>query len=185
MRPLSTRFRPVLVAAAATALLTACGGGGTAAEEAAESTSADTSSSSASASGTTSETSSPAPAPSTSSDPAVAQFCSQAASFNELGNQLTSATPEQLPGLLQQAAGAFDSVQPPGEIAAQWQTVGDAVQAFADTAGSVDVNTPEGQTQLQGAAQQFVTVANGPDGIAVQEFGAANCGTGGTPAPTT
>ena len=185
MRSLTSRSRSGLVAAAAAVLLTACSGGGSEAEEAAESTSADTSSSSASASGTTSEESSSAPASSTSNDPAVAQFCAQAASFDELGNQLTSATPEQLPPLLQQAAGAFDSVQPPAEIASAWTAVGDAVQAFADTANSVDVTTPEGQTQLQGAAQQFVTVANGPDGTAVQEFGAANCSTGGTPAPTT
>jgi ABC-type transport system substrate-binding protein len=183
MRSLTSRSRSGLVAAAAAVLLTACSGGGPAAEEAAESTSADTSTTSASSSPT--EPTSSSAAPSTSADPAVAQFCAQAASFNELGSQLTSATPEQLPPLLQQAAGAFDSVQPPAEIASAWQAVGDAVQAFADTANSVDVTTPEGQTQLQGAAQQFVSVANGPDGTAVQQFGATNCGTGGTPAPTT
>ena len=176
MRSLTSRSRSGLVAAAAV-LLTACSGGGSEAEEAAESTSADTSSSSASASGTTSEESSSAPASSTSNDPAVAQFCAQAASFDELGNQLTAATPEQLPGLLQQAAGAFDAVQPPAEIASSWQVVGDAVQTFADSANSIDPNTPDGQAQLQTAAQEFVTVANGPDGTAVQQFGEANCNT--------
>jgi hypothetical protein len=184
MRSLTSRSRSALVAAAAAALLTACSGGGPEGEEAAESTSADTSSSSASASGTTSEESSSA-APSTSDDPAVAEFCAQLASFSDLGNQLTSATPEQLPPLLQQAAGAFDSVQPPAEIAGAWTAVGDAVQAFADTANSVDATTPEGQTQLQGAVEQFASVANGPDGTAVQEFGTANCGTGTPAAPTT
>jgi hypothetical protein len=166
----------VLVAVAGTLLLTAgsCGGGGEGsdnAEESAEVTSAETSSSAASSTG---GTASSAPS-STSDDPAVAQFCAQAAEFDELGNQLTAATPEQLPGLLQQAAAAFDSVQPPAEIAGSWQVVGDAVQAFSDTANSVDVATPEGQQQLQTAAQDFVGVAGGPDGTAVQQFGQANC----------
>jgi hypothetical protein len=166
----------VLVAGAAALLLTAgsCGGGGEGsdnAEESAEATSAETSSSAASSTG---GTASSAPS-STSDDPAVAQFCAQAAEFDELGNQLTAATPEQLPGLLQQAAAAFDSVQPPAEIAGSWQVVGDAVQAFSDTANSVDVATPEGQQQLQTAAQDFVGVAGGPDGTAVQQFGQANC----------
>ncbi|SNR81661.1 hypothetical protein SAMN04488107_0010 [Geodermatophilus saharensis] len=173
MRSLTSRFRPALVAAAAAVLLTSCSGGGSESEEAAESTSADTSSSASSS--PSSETSSSTPAPTTSDDPAVAQFCSQAASFNELGNQLGSATPEQLPGLLQQAADAFDSVQPPTEIATSWQAVGDAVQTFADQAATIDVTTPDGQAQLNSAAQEFVGVANGPDGTAVQQFTQANC----------
>ncbi|MGY1609892.1 MULTISPECIES: hypothetical protein [unclassified Geodermatophilus] len=174
MRSLTSRSRSALVAAAAAVLLTSCSGGGSEGEEAAESTSADTSSSSASSSSPSpSETSSPAPT--TSDDPAVAEFCAQAAEFNELGNQLGAATPEQLPPLLQQAAGAFDAVQPPAEIASSWQVVGDAVQTFADQAGSIDISTPEGQAQLQTAAQEFVGVANGPDGTAVQQFTQANC----------
>jgi hypothetical protein len=172
MRSPSSRFRPALLAAAAAVLLTSCSGGGPESEEAAESTSADTSTS---ASSTATESSAPASSSAPSDDPAVAQFCAQAAEFDELGNQLTAATPEQLPGLLQQAAGAFDAVQPPAEIASSWQVVGDAVQAFADTANSIDASTPEGQAQLQTAAQDFVTVANGPDGTAVQQFGATNC----------
>jgi hypothetical protein len=183
MRSMLFRSRPVLVAGAAAVLLTAasCGGGGegSTSEEAAESTSADTPSA---ASSPASPTSSPAPGSGAGDDPAVAQFCSQAAQFNELGDQLSAATAQQLPGLLQQAAGAFDSVQPPAQIASSWTAVGDAVQAFSDTANSIDVSTPEGQTQLQTAAQQFVTVASGPDGTAVQEFGQANCT---APAPTT
>ncbi|MGR7024192.1 hypothetical protein [Geodermatophilus sp. URMC 62] len=173
MRSPWSRSRPVLVTAAAAVLLTACGGGGEGsdnAEESAEVTSAETSSSAASSTGAGSSA-----ATSTSDDPAVAQFCAQAAQFDELGNQLTAATPEQLPGLLQQAAAAFDSVQPPAEIASSWQVVGDAVQAFSDTANSVDATTPEGQQQLQTAAQDFVGVAGGPDGTAVQQFGQANC----------
>jgi hypothetical protein len=169
MRSLTVLSRSAMVVAAAVAL-TACGGSDESSDPAASSSSTSSSSSSSA-----SETSSPAPESSASDDPAVAQFCAQAAEFTELGNQLTAATPEQLPGLLQQAAGAFDSVQPPAEIASSWQVIGDAVQSFADTANSVDVNTPDGQSQLQTAAQQFVTVASGPDGTAVQDFGQANC----------
>ena len=172
MRSLTVLSRSALVVAAAVAL-TACGGSDENPDSAASSSG--TSSSSSSSSSASETSSSSAPSSGASDDPAVAQFCAQAAEFNELGNQLTAATPEQLPGLLQQAAGAFDSVQPPAEIASSWQVIGDAVQSFADTANSVDINTPDGQSQLQTAAQQFVTVASGPDGTAVQEFGQANC----------
>jgi hypothetical protein len=172
MRSIPSLSRSALVAAAAAVLLTACGGGnGSGSEETAESTSADTSSSAAPSTGSSSSTSSSA-----SDDPAVAAFCQQAAQYEDLGNQLTAATPEQLPGLLQQAAAAFDSVQPPAAIAGDWQVVGDAVQAFSDTANSVDVTTPDGQAQLQTAAQQFVTVAQGPEATNVAQFGEQNCG---------
>ncbi|GAB3310015.1 hypothetical protein GCM10027451_20080 [Geodermatophilus aquaeductus] len=173
MRSFPSLSRSALVAAAAAVLLTACGGAdGSGSEETAESTSADTSSSAAPSTGSSSAGSSSAG----SSDPAVAAFCQQAAQYEELGNQLTAATPEQLPGLLQQAAAAFDSVQPPAEIASDWTVVGDAVQAFSDTANSVDITTPDGQARLQTAAQEFVTVAQGPEATNVAQFGEQNCG---------
>ncbi|MGY1651205.1 hypothetical protein [Geodermatophilus sp. SYSU D01119] len=175
MRSLTLLSRSALVVTAA-AVLTACGG-----SDEGSSDSASSSSSSSSASSSAPETSSAAPS-SASDDPAVQAFCTQVAQFSDLGNQLGTASPEQLPGLLQQAAAAFDSVEPPAEIASSWQVLGDGVQQFADTAGSVDLGTPEGQTQLQTAAQDFLGIANGPDGTAVQEFGAANCG---ETAPTT
>ncbi|MGY1830513.1 hypothetical protein ACI8AA_08815 [Geodermatophilus sp. SYSU D01180] len=170
MRSIAHLSRSAVAAVAAAVLLTACGGGdGSGSEEAAESTAASTSSS-AESSG------SPSSSSAGSDDPAVAAFCEQAGQYEELGNQLTAATPEQLPGLLQQAAAAFDSVQPPAEIASDWQVVGDAVQAFSDTANSVDLTTPDGQAQLQAAAQQFVTVAQGPEATNVAQFGEQNCG---------
>jgi hypothetical protein len=175
MRSIPSLSRSALVAAAAAVLLTACGGGnGSGSEETAESTSADTSSSAAPSTGSSSSSSSPSS--SAGDDPAVAAFCQQAAQYEDLGNQLSAATPEQLPGLLQQAAAAFDSVQPPAAIAGDWQVVGDAVQAFSDTANSVDLTTPDGQAQLQTAAQQFVTVAQGPEATNVTQFGEQNCG---------
>ncbi|MGY1736370.1 hypothetical protein [Geodermatophilus sp. SYSU D00684] len=170
MRSIAQLSRSAVVAAAAAVVLTACGGSdGSGSEETAESTAASTSSS-AESSGSPSGPSGP------SDDPAVAAFCEQAAQYEELGNQLSAATPEQLPGLLQQAAAAFDSVQPPAEIAGDWQVVGDAVQAFSDTANSVDLTTPDGQAQLQTAAQEFVTVAQGPEATKVAQFGEQNCG---------
>ncbi|MGY1726131.1 hypothetical protein ACI79J_04080 [Geodermatophilus sp. SYSU D01062] len=170
MRSIAHLSRSAVVAAAAAVVLTACGGSdGSGSEEAAESTAASTSSS-AESSG------SPSSSSGASDDPAVAAFCEQAAQYEELGNQLSAATPEQLPGLLQQAAAAFDSVQPPAEIASDWQVVGDAVQAFSDTANSVNLTTPDGQAQLQTAAQEFVTVAQGPEATNVARFGEQNCG---------
>ncbi|WP_369256176.1 hypothetical protein [Geodermatophilus amargosae] len=179
MRSIPSPSRCALVAATAAVLLTACGGGnGSGSEETAESTSADTSSSAAPSTGSSSSGSSSA----ANDDPAVAAFCDQAAQYEGLGNQLTAATPEQLPGLLQQAAAAYDTVQPPAQIAGDWQVVGDALQAFSDQANSVDVTTPDGQTQLQGAAQQFLTVAQGPEATNVAQFTEQNCGAA---APTT
>ncbi|MGY1782073.1 hypothetical protein [Geodermatophilus sp. SYSU D01036] len=170
MRSIAHLSRSAVVAAAAAVVLTACGGSdGSGSEETAESTAASTSSS-AESSG------SPSGPSGASDDPAVAAFCEQAAQYEELGNQLSAATPEQLPGLLQQAAAAFDTVQPPAEIASDWQVVGDAVQAFSDTANSVDLTTPDGQAQLQTAAQEFVTVAQGPEATNVARFGEQNCG---------
>ena len=174
MRSLWSRSRPVLFAATAALLLTAgsCGGGGegSSSEESAEVTSAETSSSAASSTGATSSSAA-------SDDPAVAQFCAQTAQYQDLANQLVSTPPEQQPPLVQEAAAAFDTVQPPAEIASDWQTLGDAVQAYSDSLNTVDPSTPEGQQQLQAAAQDFVTVAGGPEGTAVQQFAQANCGT--------
>ncbi|MGY1795702.1 hypothetical protein ACI796_17160 [Geodermatophilus sp. SYSU D00525] len=171
MRSIASPSRSAVVAAAAAVVLTACGGAdGSGSEETAESTAASTSSSADSSGGSGSSSSAGG------DDPAVAAFCEQAAQYEELGNQLSAATTEQLPGLLQQAAAAFDSVQPPAEIANDWQVVGDAVQAFSDTANSVDLSTPDGQAQLQTAAQQFVTVAQGPEATNVARFGEENCG---------
>jgi hypothetical protein len=176
MRSIPSLSRSALVTAAAAVLLTACGGGsGSGSEETAESTSADTSSSAAPSTGSSSASSS------TSDDPAVPAFCAQAAQYEALGNQLSTATPDQLPGLLQQAATAYDSVQPPAEIAGDWQVVGDALQSFADSASSIDLSAPDGQTQLQNAAQQFLTVAQGPEGTHVSQFVETNCGDSAAP----
>ncbi len=172
----SVPSRPALVAAAAAVLLTACGGAdGSGDEEAAGVTSAATSSPAAPSTG------SPGAGPSASDDPAVVAFCEQAAGYQALGDQLVAATPEQLPGLLQQAADAVQSVQAPPQITGDWGVFGDAVRAFADTAGSVDGTTPDGQAQLSAAAEQFLTVAQGPEATNVTQFTQQNCGVAAPP----
>jgi hypothetical protein len=173
MRNPARLFRPAVAAAAVAVLLTACGGSGD--EEPAASSS---SSSSSSASATSSSA-----APTTSSDPAVAAFCERGQEFDQVAESLATAAPPELPGILQQAVAAFDTVQPPAEIAADWQTLGTALRQLADASATLDLGTPEGQQQLQQAA----TLAFASAGTAqanVQAFTSANCATPSA-APTT
>jgi hypothetical protein len=165
MRTPARLLRPVVAAAAAAVLFTACGGSGD------EDPAASSSASSSSASATSSSA-----APTTSSDPAVAAFCERGQQFDQVAESLQTAAPTELPGILQQAVAAFDTVAPPAEIAADWQTVGTALRQLADASTTLDLSTPEGQQQLQQAATQAFASA-GPAQANVQAFSSANCGT--------
>lgn len=175
MRSFPSLSRSVLVAAAATVLLTGCtsgsSGDGSDSEESAESTSADTSSSAAPSTGSSSAGSSSAG----SSDPAVAAFCQQGEQFDSLVTGLQTAAPEQVPGILQQAVGAFDAAAPPAEIATDWQVIGDALRNLSGTADTLDLTSPEGQQQFTQAAND--TLGQAGDAVTnVETFTQANCG---------
>ncbi|SFP99705.1 hypothetical protein SAMN05660464_0410 [Geodermatophilus dictyosporus] len=172
MRSVFSRSRPVLLAAVGAFLLTAgsCGGGGegSQAEESAEVTSAGTSSSAASSTGASSG--------SAGADPAVAEFCTAAEQFaTTIGTAQSSTTPEEVVPVLQQAATDFESATPPQEIATDWGVLGGALRTWADTAGSVDLATPDGQQQFQQRGQEFITAFQGPSGTNVEQYLTANC----------
>ena len=176
MRSFSSLSRSALVAAAATVLLTGCtsgsSGDGSGSGESAESTSADTSSSAAPSTGSSSSSSSS----SGNADPAVAEFCQQAEQFaTTLGQAQTLTTPQEIGPVVQQASAAFNQTTPPAEIASDWQVLGGALQAWSDTAGSVDLASPEGQAQFSTSASQFLTAFQGESGSNVESYITANC----------
>jgi hypothetical protein len=161
MRLTSNFVRTALTGAAAVALLTACGGG-----------SDNSSASSTSASKTTSSA-----ATSTSAGPtgADAAFCTQ---VGQLVTQLTglqAAQPAQVPAMLQQLAAGFQSVQPPAAVAADWQALGAGLQQFGTAVASIDVNTAQGQAQLQAAEQQALAAAAPHQGN-ISAWVLSNCG---------
>ena len=177
MRSFPSLSRSALVAAAATVLLTACSSGssgdGSGSEESAESTSADTSSSAAPSTGSSSTSSSSSSA---SADPAVAAFCQQAEQFaTTLGQAQSLTTPQEIGPVVQQASAAFNQTTPPAEIASDWQVLGGALQAWSDTAGSVDLASPEGQQQFSTSASQFLTTFQGESGTNVESYITTNC----------
>ena len=176
MRSFASLSRSALVAAAATVMLTACtsgsSGDGSGSEESAESTSADTSSSAAPSTGSSSSSSSS----SGSADPAVAAFCQQAEQFaTTLGQAQSLTTPQEIGPVVQQASAAFNQTTPPAEIASDWQVLGGALQAWSDTAGSVDLASPEGQQQFSTSASQFLTTFQGESGTNVESYITTNC----------
>lgn len=138
-RPL-TVLRAALTTTAAVALLAACSGGD------------DTS-----ASPSTPATSSPAATTSAEASASASEFCTQA---QELVTQLQGAVtdssdPSSLPQVLQQAADGFDAVEPPAEIAGDWNALADGTRQLSDAFGQVDVSDPQSAAQFQQTATQL------------------------------
>ena len=118
--------------AAAVVLLSACGGS----DEG----------SSASDSGETS-----ASAAESSAESADSPFCTQAAAIQErVGASLTNQSdPAALPGALQQVVTEIRAVDPPEEIAADWNALADGVEQIAVAFGSIDFNDPNAVATFQ------------------------------------
>ena len=164
------RFLPTLtrsaVAGAAVVLLTACGGSGD----------GEPAATSSSPSPATSSSAEPTTAAPTSPDAEAAAFCAEVSTvFEQVSTAFETATPEQVPGLLDEVVAGFDTVQPPAEIQGDWQALGDALRQLAQVADSVDLTTPEGQqqyaqaeTEITGQVQQAQTN--------VTNYVLANCG---------
>lgn len=151
-----------MATAAAVLLLAGCG------DDDNNDSDASSSSSSSSSSAESSESSSP------SDD--VEAFCRDAeGALSGLGEFDENTDPSQLAPQLAEAADAFDSVEPPTEIAEDWAVLADALRNWAEVSASVDLATPDGQSQFQQAGQDFMATASGPSGQAVDEFGGANC----------
>ncbi|MGY1702940.1 hypothetical protein ACI79C_00045 [Geodermatophilus sp. SYSU D00697] len=177
MRPPAALFRSAVATAATLVLLTACGSSGDD-EPAAPSSPA--------ASGSTSAPAEPGPSGTATPDPAAAEFCDRVESvFAQVAAALQGVTPDQVPGLLPDVVAGFDAVQPPAEIAGDWQAVADGLRSLQDTAASLDLSTPEGQQQFT-AAEAQVAQQLAPAQASVAGYVEATCGLGGstvTPAP--
>jgi hypothetical protein len=128
MRRSLTVCRNGLSVAAALVLLTACGG---------------SESDSASDTGEA--------APTTSESGADSEFCQEAAGIDErLSSTLENPEdPTALPQALQEAAAEIRAIDPPEEIADDWNALADGVEQIAQVFASIDVNDPNAVAQFE------------------------------------
>ena len=172
MRSPAPLLRSALTGAVAVVLLTACGGSGDDEPAAASSTSAPATSSSAPASGTA--------AP----DPAAEEFCGQITSaFTEVQGSLGAATPDEVAGRLPEAVDRLAQVQAPAEIADDWNALLDGLRRLSDTAGTLDLATPEGQQAYVDASARIGEELR-PAETALSDYVVANCGLTSTGPPS-
>ncbi|MGK5111152.1 MULTISPECIES: hypothetical protein [unclassified Geodermatophilus] len=173
MRKPATLFRTAVAGAAAAVLLTACGGSGD--DEPAATSSATSSSPATSSSADPSGTAAP--------DPAAAEFCSQVTTaFGQLESTLGTATDAEVAARLPEVISTLETVEPPADIAPDWNGILDALRRLADTAAGLDLNTPEGQQQFNDAEAQ-VTAELGQAQTNLTTYVVQNCALS-TPAPT-
>ncbi|SNT03803.1 hypothetical protein SAMN06893096_11422 [Geodermatophilus pulveris] len=162
MRSPAALLRPAL-AAAAVVLLTACGGSGESDPDAAPGTPAPAASSSA-------------PAGSAAPDPAAQAFCGELTSaFTELQGALGLAAPEDVAGRLPEVLTRLERVEAPAGIAADWAALLDGLGRLADTAGTLDLGTPEGR-QAYAQAEAEIGQELVPAQSALTDYVGANCG---------
>ena len=165
MRSPAPLLRSALAGAVAVVLLTACSGSGDDEPAAAPSASAPAAaSSSAPSSGTA--------AP----DPAAEEFCGQMTSaFTEVQGSLAAATPQEVAARLPEAVTRLEQVQAPADIAGDWTALLDGLRRLSDTAGTLDLGTPEGQQAYADASTRIGQELR-PAETALTDYVAANCG---------
>ena len=168
MRRTLTVCRGGLSVAAAVVLLSACGGSGDDEQE--------------SASSGTSASASESEAPQADSE-----FCTQAASIEDrVSSTLNDQTdPASLPTALQQAADEIRKIEPPDEIASDWEALASGVEQIATAFSQVDFNDPNAlatfeaqvgqlQTQLESASNNVETYLSEECGIDTSGTGSAS-----------
>jgi hypothetical protein len=164
MRSAAPLVRSALAGAAAVVLLTACGGSGDEEPAAAPATSAPVTSSSAPSSGT--------PAP----DPAAEEFCGQiTTAFTELQGTLGAASPQEVAGRLPEVVTRLEQVEAPAAISGDWNALLDGLRRLADTAGTLDLGTPEGR-QAYADAEARIGADLGEAQAGLSDYVVANCG---------
>jgi hypothetical protein len=148
-------------------VLTACGGSDDAASDAAATSSAATSS----AAGSSAAGSSQAPA----GDAEAQAFCTEAQqAFAQISNDLDAADPNSLGAALDQSVDAFDQIEPPAEIASDWDALQQAFAGLRDAVAGVDITTTEGQARVQQAVADLETQAADPQ-ARVQQYVDTHC----------
>lgn len=164
MRSPAPLLRSALAGAAAVVLLTACGGSGDDEPAAASSASAPATASSAPSDG------------SAAPDPAAQEFCGQLTSaFTELEGALGATAPEDVAGRLPEVVTRLEQVEAPADISGDWGALLDGLRRLTDTAGTLDLGTPEGQ-QAYTAAEAEIGQGLGPAQTALSEYVVTNCG---------
>jgi hypothetical protein len=167
MRAPATLLKAGLSAGAALLLLTACGGSDDGQSDAAGSSSAGSSSSAAASSG--------AEASGSTSDADVQQFCTDAeAVFSQISDGLDAAQPTDLVPALDQAVSAFDQIEPPAEISADWDTAQQSFVGLRQAVAGADLTTPEGQASVQQAVTELQAQA-GDAQTNIDNWVTANC----------
>lgn len=150
MRAPATLLKAGFAAAAALLLLTACGGSDDESDAAGSSTSSSSSSSAGSSSSAAGG--SGADSSASTSDDDVQEFCTKAEEvFGGISDGLDAAEPTDLGTALDQGVAAFDTIEPPAEISADWNTLKGAFSGLRDAVAGVDLNTAEGQAAVQQA----------------------------------
>jgi hypothetical protein len=130
MRRTLPACRTGLSVAAAVVLLSACGG----------------SDEGSSASSTSEATSS---ASESSADAAGSEFCTEAAGIQEkVGASFDEQDPASLGLALQEGASEIRGIEPPAEIAADWNALADGLDQIAAAFAEVDLNDPAAQQAL-------------------------------------
>jgi hypothetical protein len=163
MRRTLTVCRSGLSVAAAVVLLSACGG------------SEDNSDSSAASETSSSASESEAPQ-------ADSEFCTEAASIEERVSSTLNdqSDPAALPQALNQAAAEIRAIEPPDEIAADWEALAGGVEQIAAAFSQVNFNDPNAlatfeaqvgqlQTQLESASTNVETYLREECGIDAEE----------------
>src|SRR4051812_10270800 len=148
MRRTLTLCRTGLAGVAAAVLLTACSGSDDSSASSSSSAVESTSASAGDSSGSGSA----------GGDAATGEFCTQAFdAFGQLSSVSTSNDPAVVVPALQQLTTSLDAIDAPAEISGDWGTLVDALQQLVDTAGSLDLTTPEGLQQFQQAEAQLTS----------------------------
>jgi hypothetical protein len=171
----------VLVTVAAGLLLAGCGSTGP----------SGSTSASASVSASVSATAPSPPAPAPTSDPAdsassgssstapeVAAFCTEGtrvfSQLNEAFDAAGNGGPTALPPLVDRTVAAFDQVQPPAAIAADWQSVQTGLAGFRQQLAATDLAAPDAGARVQAAIDQLQTGVGGPF-QRITDYTDANC----------
>jgi hypothetical protein len=147
-----TACRTGLSVAAAVALLSACGG----------------SDSNDAASRSSAESSAPQ---------ADSAFCREAATIQERIDATLSARSDSsaLPQALQQAANDIRNIEPPAEIAEDWEALAGGLEQIAEAFGSIDFNDPSALPSFQEQMGQLQTEL-GTASTNVRTYLADECG---------
>jgi len=147
-----TACRTGLSVAAAVALLSACGGSDS--NDAASSSSAES-----------------------SAPQADSAFCREASTIQERIDATLSARSDSsaLPQALQQAANDIRNIEPPAEIAEDWEALAGGLEQIAEAFGSIDFNDPSALSSFQEQMGQLQTEL-GTASTNVRTYLADECG---------